>query len=134
MSLLAESPVAELNIGYYAHHHGAGHVTRALAIAAAFDGPLTLFGSRLPERVALPNVQLCPLPPDVAAALRAVATEREPFVIRKTEIFVNYQDGLGRSSLAEKFAAVVRVSATTRTIGTVTKVLALCDRTAEQPG
>jgi len=58
--------VAELSIGYYAHHHGAGHVTRALAIAAAFDGPLTLFGSRLPERVDLPNVQLCPLPADVA--------------------------------------------------------------------
>jgi len=65
MSPPAGWPVAELNIGYYAHHHGAGHVTRALAIAAAFDGPLTLFGSRLPAHVDLPNVQRCPLPADV---------------------------------------------------------------------
>ncbi|MEH3021556.1 MAG: hypothetical protein PGN19_02345 [Pseudomonas oryzihabitans] len=65
--------MAELNIGYYAHHHGAGHVTRALAIAAAFDGPLTLFGSRLPERVDLPNVVLCPLPPDVAPGVEGEA-------------------------------------------------------------
>ncbi|NMY88006.1 Predicted glycosyl transferase [Pseudomonas oryzihabitans] len=70
---VARPPVTELNVGYYAHHHGAGHVTRALAIAAAFDGPLTLFGSRLPERVALPNVQLCPLPPDVAAGVEGEA-------------------------------------------------------------
>lgn len=65
--------MAKLNIGYYAHHHGAGHVTRALAIAAAFDGPLTLFGSRLPERVDLPNVQLCPLPADVAPGVEGEA-------------------------------------------------------------
>jgi uncharacterized protein (DUF1697 family) len=77
---------------------------------------------------------MAPLPPEVVGALREVATDREPFVVRETEIFVNYQDGLGRSRLAEKFASVVRVSATTRTIGTVTKVLALCDRTAEQAG
>lgn len=73
MSPLAGWPVAELSIGYYAHHHGAGHVTRALAIAAAFDGALTLFGSRLPERVELPNVQLCPLPPDVAPGVEGEA-------------------------------------------------------------
>ncbi len=70
---MARPPVAELNIGYYAHHHGAGHVTRALAIAAAFDGPLTLFGSRLPESVDLPNVQLCPLPADVAPGVEGEA-------------------------------------------------------------
>ncbi|KUM40160.1 hypothetical protein [Pseudomonas sp. EpS/L25] len=65
--------MAELNIGYYAHHHGAGHVTRALAIAAAFDGPLTLFGSRLPEQADLPNVQLCHLPVDVAPGVEGEA-------------------------------------------------------------
>ncbi|MDT3722530.1 hypothetical protein [Pseudomonas oryzihabitans] len=65
--------MAELNIGYYAHHHGAGHVTRALAIAAAFDGPMTLFGSRLPERVGLPNVQLCHLQADVAPGVAGEA-------------------------------------------------------------
>lgn len=68
------------------------------------------------------------LPPDVPERLSAMATEREPFDIRGTEIYVNYTDGLGRSKLAEKFASVIKVSATTRTIGTVTKVLALCER------
>lgn len=28
-------------IGYYVHHHGRGHLSRALAIAAAIDGPVT---------------------------------------------------------------------------------------------
>lgn len=28
-------------IGYYIHHHGRGHLSRAIAIAAAFDGPVT---------------------------------------------------------------------------------------------
>ncbi|KTT46999.1 hypothetical protein RSA46_01325 [Pseudomonas oryzihabitans] len=65
--------MAELNIGYYAHHHGAGHVTRALAIAAACDGPLTLFGSRLPASVDLPHVELCPLPADVAPGVEGEA-------------------------------------------------------------
>lgn len=70
------------------------------------------------------------LPAGVAERLSAMATDREPFVVRDTEIYVHYQDGLGRSKLAEKFASVIKVSATTRTIGTVTKVLALCDRIA----
>lgn len=68
------------------------------------------------------------LPADVPERLRAMATESEPYDIRGTEIYVNYTDGLGRSKLAEKFASVIKVSATTRTIGTVTKVLALCER------
>lgn len=66
-------PVAELNIGYYAHHHGAGHVTRALAIAAALPGPITLFGSRLPASVDLPQVELCHLPADVAPGVEGEA-------------------------------------------------------------
>lgn len=32
-------------IGYYVHHHGAGHLTRAKAIAAASDWPITLIGT-----------------------------------------------------------------------------------------
>src|ERR1700728_4625073 len=51
-------------IGYYAHHHGAGHVTRALAIAAHLPGQLTLFGSSLPSETALENVTLRHLPMD----------------------------------------------------------------------
>lgn len=70
------------------------------------------------------------LPTGVAERLSAMATEREPYDIRDAEIYVHYQDGLGRSKLAEKFASVITVSATTRTIGTVTKVLAVCDRVA----
>lgn len=68
------------------------------------------------------------LPAGTAEALASIASDREPFEIGATEIFVHYQDGLGRSKLAEKFAAVIKTSATTRTIGTVAKVLALCDR------
>jgi UDP-N-acetylglucosamine:LPS N-acetylglucosamine transferase len=55
------SPLA---IGYYAHHHGAGHVTRALAIAACLREPVTLFGSRLPDRKAPENATYCRLPMD----------------------------------------------------------------------
>ena len=77
---------------------------------------------------------MAPLPATAQEALAAQATEREPFEIRASEIYVDYRDGLGRSKLAERFASVVKVSATTRTIGTVTKVLALCERTGERTG
>jgi len=70
---VAELPMNEISIGYYVHHHGAGHVTRALAIAAALPGPLTLFGSRLPESVDLPQVELCHLPVDVAPGITGEA-------------------------------------------------------------
>lgn len=33
-------------IGYYAHHHGSGHVTRATSIAAALSSPITILSSR----------------------------------------------------------------------------------------
>ena len=52
-------------IGYYAHHHGAGHVTRALAIARHLPGSMTLFGSNLPDERPHANVDYCPLPVDV---------------------------------------------------------------------
>jgi uncharacterized protein (DUF1697 family) len=68
-----------------------------------------------------------PLPSDAVTALAAMATEREPFSVAGSEIYIHYQDGLGRSKLAEKFASVIKVSCTTRNIGTVTKVLALLD-------
>ena len=59
--------MAEVTVGYYAHHQGAGHVTRALAIAAHFPGPMTLFGSSLPSETSLANVTLCHLPMDYDA-------------------------------------------------------------------
>lgn len=63
------------------------------------------------------------LPAAAEQAIANLATEREPFSVRGSEIYVHYQDGLGRSKLAEKFATVIKISATTRNIGTVTKVL-----------
>ncbi|EIZ79854.1 hypothetical protein WSK_1530 [Novosphingobium sp. Rr 2-17] len=36
-------------IGYYVHHHGAGHRTRAAAIAAACDRPIVLLGTGMGE-------------------------------------------------------------------------------------
>ncbi|MEE8601940.1 glycosyltransferase [Euzebya tangerina] len=47
-------------IGWYAHHHGRGHVARALAVSAACDEPLTVFSSR-------PALGVVPLPLDVEA-------------------------------------------------------------------
>ncbi len=75
-----------------------------------------------------------PLPVGAKDRLQAMATDREPYEVSDSEIYVHYQDGLGRSELAAKFASVITVSATTRTMGTVTKVLALCDRTAQAAG
>ncbi|HWC08014.1 MAG TPA: hypothetical protein VG458_03075, partial [Solirubrobacterales bacterium] len=49
-------------IGYYVHHHGAGHAARAGAIAARLEGPLTMLSS-LPAS-ALSSAELVPLPPD----------------------------------------------------------------------
>ena len=71
------------------------------------------------------------LPAAAEEAMARLATEREPFTIRDTEIYVHFQDGLGRSELAAKLAAVIKVSCTTRNIGTVTKVVALFDRTSK---
>lgn len=68
------------------------------------------------------------LPANAEKAMSELATDREPFAVHGSEIYVHYQDGLGRSKLAEKFATIIRVSATTRNIGTVTKVLGLMAR------
>ena len=55
----------EVSIGYYAHHHGSGHVRRAIEIARYMTQPLTIFSSAaLPEH-GLENVTLCVLPTDV---------------------------------------------------------------------
>lgn len=56
--------MTKVTIGYYAHHHGIGHVTRALTIAEYIPYQVTVFGSKLPARSALNNVTLHPLPSD----------------------------------------------------------------------
>jgi predicted glycosyltransferase len=59
----------EPNVGYYVHHHGAGHGVRAASIAQALQVPVTLIGSQLPE--ALPaGVQRLQLPGDTARGMR----------------------------------------------------------------
>ena len=65
--------------------------------------------------------------PDAGAEQRvaAMAADDEPFTFAGTEVWVHYGRGLGPSKLAEQFAKVVGVSATTRTIRTVEKVLGL---------
>ncbi|OZC04617.1 glycosyltransferase [Rubricoccus marinus] len=53
-------------IGYYAHHHGRGHVARALAILARVRAAATLFTSApVPTDALPPNVGVCVLPPDL---------------------------------------------------------------------
>lgn len=59
----------EPQIGYYVHHHGAGHGVRAARIAEALNVPVTLIGSQLP--VELPaGVQRLDLPGDTAEGMR----------------------------------------------------------------
>ncbi len=65
------------------------------------------------------------VPAGVEGRLAEWATDREPFAVRGSEIWVHYGDGQARSRLAARFADVVGASATTRTVNTVTKVLAL---------
>jgi hypothetical protein len=48
-------------IGYYAHHHGRGHLNRARLLADAYPGPVTILSSSADPAVALR------LPPDVGA-------------------------------------------------------------------
>jgi predicted glycosyltransferase len=50
-------------VGYYVHHHGAGHAARAAAIVAHIRGPVTLL-SQLPMEPPRPGVEVVRLPPD----------------------------------------------------------------------
>lgn len=54
----------KLSVGYYAHHHGRGHLQRALAVAAELPANVTLFGSNLPVGTPREGVRNCPLPVD----------------------------------------------------------------------
>ncbi|PFG65582.1 hypothetical protein B0O41_0348 [Propionibacteriaceae bacterium ES.041] len=51
-------------IGWYAHHHGSGHLTRARVVAAALDRPVTLLTSRERPPEPGPFADWVELPPD----------------------------------------------------------------------
>lgn len=59
----------EPQVGYYVHHHGAGHATRALRIAQALRVPVTLIGSELPGEVPA-GVRTLLLPGDTAPGMQ----------------------------------------------------------------
>lgn len=64
-----------------------------------------------------------PAPDGLADRLAAVATEAEPFVPAGREVWVHYGDGIADSRLAAGFVKIAGVSATTRTLGTVTRIV-----------
>ncbi|WP_426152898.1 hypothetical protein [Pseudomonas sp. DC3000-4b1] len=63
----------EFNIGYYVHHHGAGHGVRALTIAEQLGHPVTLIGSALPQGPLASHIQRLELPPDTAEGVEEPA-------------------------------------------------------------
>jgi uncharacterized protein (DUF1697 family) len=67
-----------------------------------------------------------PPPADAQVKVAAVAAEHEPFTIAGTQVYVHYSHGIGTSRLAEKFSAIIGVSATVRNIRTVTKIIEMC--------
>jgi predicted glycosyltransferase len=58
----------EPHVGYYVHHHGAGHGVRAAHIAQALRVPVTLIGSQLPGELPA-GVHRLQLPGDTAAGM-----------------------------------------------------------------
>lgn len=59
----------EPQVGYYVHHHGAGHGVRAAHIAQALCVPVTLIGSQLPGELPA-GVHRLQLPGDTAQGMR----------------------------------------------------------------
>ena len=59
----------EPQVGYYVHHHGAGHGVRAAQIAQALRVPVTLIGSQLPAELPA-GVHRLHLPGDTAPGMR----------------------------------------------------------------
>jgi len=58
----------EPQVGYYVHHHGAGHGVRAAQVAQALRVPVTLIGAQLPDTLPV-GVQRLLLPGDTAAGM-----------------------------------------------------------------
>lgn len=79
-------------IGYYVHHHGAGHAARATAIARELRCPVTFLSSRSPGE--LGAADLVPLPLDTDPDGRDVAPADLHFA------------PLGSSGLRERMAAI----------------------------
>lgn len=65
---------------------------------------------------------------DAADRVAAAATPAEPFTFAGREVWVCYGDGQARSKLAAGFSRVVGVSATVRTVGTVSTIVARLER------
>lgn len=74
-----------------------------------------------------------PAPEGIAERLAEVATAAEPFVVAGREVWVHYGDGLAGSRLATGFIRIAGVSATTRTLGTVSRVVARIQARAATP-
>lgn len=53
-----------LQLGIYAHHHGAGHLARAAAIARAWEGRVTVLTSTPPLDLGGSGIDVVLLPPD----------------------------------------------------------------------
>lgn len=67
---------------------------------------------------------LAPAPDGAVDRLAAVATGAEPFVVAGREVWVRFGDGQARSRLAVGLSTALGVSATTRTLGTVRRIVA----------
>ena len=65
-----------------------------------------------------------PAPDGVGQRIASVATEAELYEVDGREVWVHYGDGQAGSRLAVGFSAIVGVSATTRTVGTVSRIVA----------
>jgi uncharacterized protein (DUF1697 family) len=65
-----------------------------------------------------------PAPAGAEQRLAEVATAAEPFEVAGREVWVHYGEGLASSRLAAGFVKLVGVSATTRTVGTVGRIVA----------
>jgi uncharacterized protein (DUF1697 family) len=65
-----------------------------------------------------------PAPAGVAQRIAEVATDAEPYEVGEREVWVHYGDGIAGSRLAAGFSRIVGVSTTTRTVGTVGRIVA----------
>lgn len=69
-------------------------------------------------------------PAGLEERLAEAATGHEPYEVHGRELWVHFGDGQARSRLAANLSRVVGVSATTRTVGTVTKLVAGIEKRA----
>ena len=73
-------------------------------------------------------------PDGLEERLADAATGAEPFVVAGREVWVLYGDGIAGSRLATGFSRFVGVSTTTRTLGTVTRIVAKARARVGDPG